>query len=128
MKRTVLLLAMGLTGLAAAPALAQPYGPPPPPPGYAPPMDAPRGQLDLGRRIEWSQARIDHAMAAGALDHREYDRVQRELNGIRHEFDRVRAFEMGHVDEGHRADLAAKLDRLNDQIHWMRAWDEHRPW
>jgi hypothetical protein len=121
-KRTLLLLAMGLAGLATAPALAQPYGPPPP--GYG----HPRGEWDLGRRIEWTQGRIDRALAGGALDRREYDRVQGELNGIRREFDRVRAYEMGHVDERHRADLAVKLDRVNEQIHWMHEWAERRPW
>jgi hypothetical protein len=35
---------------------------------------------------------------------------------------------MGHVDGRHRADLAVKLDKVNDQIHWMRDWNERRPW
>jgi hypothetical protein len=120
MNRTTLLLALALAGLAAAPALAQPYGPPP---GYAP-----QGEWDLGRRIQWTQDHIDRALAGGALDRREYDRVQGELNGIRREFDGVRAYEMGHIDGRHRADLAVKLDKVNDQIHWMHDWNERRPW
>ncbi len=121
MMRTILLLALGLTGLATAPALAQPYGGPPP--GYAT-----RGEWDLGRRIEWTQGHIDRALAAGALDRREYDRVQGELNGVRREFDAVRAHELGYVDQRHRADLKVKLDRVNDQIRWMHEWNERRPW
>ncbi len=128
MKRTLVLLALGLAGLAAAPALAQPYGPPPPGYGPPPPGYAPHGEWDLGRRIQWTQDHIDHGLAGGALDRREYDRVQGELNGIRREFDDVRAHEMGHVDGRHRADLARKLDRVNDQIHVMHDWNEHRPW
>ncbi len=121
MKRTVLLLAMALTALGAAPALAQPYGPPPPP--YAP-----RGEWDLGRRIEWTEGHIQRAWDMHALDRREFDRVQGELRGIHREFDGVRAHEMGHVDEYHRADIAARLDRLNDQIRYIAQWNERRPW
>jgi hypothetical protein len=109
--------------LSAAPALAQGmYGPPPP--GAAP---APRG-WELDRRLDWMQQRIDRGRADGSLDWRESRRVQRELIHIRHDEDRLRYRNGGRLSDRDRFMLQDRLDRLSDQIRWMRHNEERRPW
>ena len=76
MKKIVIAAAVaGLTVLsAAAPALAQPHGPPR--------AVAPQG-WELDRRLDWMQQRIDRGRADGSLDRREARRVQSEIIRIR---------------------------------------------
>lgn len=122
MKKTLLAAFAALTTAAfVAPAIAQPYGPPPPPYGRP-------GGWDIAGRIHWIQDRILRGRDDGSLDRREFDRVQRELNSIRHEDENFRRFHGGHLDEGVRINLEARLDHLNDQIHWMREHGDRRPW
>ncbi len=121
MKKTVL-IALGALAAAsafAAPVLAQPYGRP----GY----DR-GGGWDIERRMGWLRDRIVHARDDGSLDFREFDRVSRELSGIEREDHEFRRFHNGHLDDRVRFDLQNRLDRLNDQIHWLRAHNERRPW
>lgn len=110
-----------LAVLSAAPAVAQPYRPPPP---GAP---APSG-WDLDRRIDWMQQRIDRGRDDGSLDRRESRRVQSELNHIRDDQARMRDRHGGRLWDRDREVLQARLDRLNDQIRWLRHNDERRPW
>ncbi len=121
MKKTLLAAAaaLGLTTGFVAPAMAQPFGPPP--------FEHPGG-WDIQRRIDWTEQKIIRGRDAGALDRREFDRVQGELNGIRREDHEIRRYHDGHLDDRARADLEARLDRVNDQIHWMRDHEERRPW
>ncbi len=121
MKNTVL-VALGALAAATAlagPVLAQPYGPP----GYER-----GGGWDIGRRIDWIQDRIVHARDDGSLDRREFDRVQGELNGIRREDRDFRYNHGGHLDDRVRFDLEGRLERLNDQIHWIHEHHERHPW
>jgi hypothetical protein len=107
---------------AAAPALAQPmydhpHGPPPAAHGW-----------DLDRRIDWMQDRINRGRADGSLDWREARRVQHELGRIRFDEHRMRAHDGGWLTDPDRAMLQDRLDRLGEQIHWMRQNDFHHPW
>jgi hypothetical protein len=54
--------------------------------------------------------------------------VQGEVNGVRQEAEGVRYEEGGRIDERHRLDLEGKLDRINEQIHWLREVNERHPW
>ena len=124
----------------AAPALAQPYGPPPPPPHDwhgsgpggpgAPGFNGPGapGGWDIDRRIQWVQDRIDHGRADRSLDRREAYRAQRGLDSIRSEERRDRYHNGGRLNDGDRFRLQDRLDHLNDQIRWMRQNDVRRPW
>ncbi len=128
MKKACLALLAGLaaTTALAAPALAQPYGPPPPGPGFHG-RDRPGGWA-IDRRIDWTQDRINRGRADGSLDRHEFRRVQSQLNGVRHQFQRARWRSGGRLDDRAREMLAARLDRLNDEIRWLRHNDERRPW
>ena len=143
MKTSHLILLATAAAAIALPSLAQPYGaqgygPPPPPPGYGPdrPHDHDRdhafgerpGGWDIDRRIEWTQDRISRGRADGSLDRREFRRVQSQLNRIRHDFQRARYRNGGHLDDRARDGLGDRLNRLNDEIHWLRDNGEHRPW
>ncbi len=118
--------ALAATTALTAPALAQPYGPPPPGPGFQGP-DRPGGWA-IDRRIDWIQDRINRGRADGSLDRREFRRVQSQLNGVRHQFERARWRSGGRLNDRARDMLSARLDRLNDEIRWLRHNDERRPW
>jgi len=113
--------AIAAIGAAAGTAQAQPYGPPPG--AYAHPA-----AFSIGQRIHWIQERISRGRAAGALDWREFRRVQGELNGVKREFNRDRFFNAGGLDGPTRANLEAKLNTINAQIHWIHEINEARPW
>ena len=117
MKKTSLLVLTALSAAMAfaAPAMAQPYG------GQG-------GGLDVDHRIQWVQDRIIRGRDDRSLDRGEFDRVQGELNNIRREEEHIRFDHGGHLDERARVDLAARLDHLNDQIHWIHEHNEQRPW
>jgi len=102
------------------------YRPAPPPPAYGPPPPAPGWELD--RRIDWLQQRIDRGRADGSLDRREAHRVEGELVHIRGQEDMLRDRGGGRLSERDRSMLEARLDRLSDQIRWLRHNDERRPW
>lgn len=145
MKTSHLILLATAAAAIALPSLAQPYGaqgygPPPPPPGYGPDTrhdhdhdgDHALGQRpggwDIDRRIDWTQDRINRGRADGSLDRREFRRVQSQLNRIRHEFQRARYRDGGRLNDRARDVLGDRLNRLNDEIHWLRDNGEHRPW
>ncbi len=125
------LLALTASGLASA----QPYDHRGPPDGYH--RDWGRGGdrgpersdgWNLDRRIEWLQQRIDHGRDDGSLDRREAWRVQSRLDEIRQEERRLRRHHGGGLGDDDRDALNRRLDRLNDQIRWLRHNDERRPW
>jgi hypothetical protein len=121
------LAATAVVGL-AAPASAQPYGPPP---GDHPHMDhGPMvpGGWDINRRIDWMQQRINQGRMDGSLDRHEARRVERELGSIRGEAERARMSHGGRLNDFDRQRLQDRLDHLNDQIHWLRNNDVRRPW
>ncbi len=120
--KTILLAAvaaMSLTAGFTAPAMAQPYGPPGVERG---------GGWDIQRRIQWTEARILRGHDEGAIEGPEFARVQHELKTIREHEEEFRRFHDGRLDDRARAELEASLDRVNDQIHWIRENPEHRPW
>jgi hypothetical protein len=121
MKPLISAAVASLAILSAVPALAQPaYGPHPQNP-------APRG-WELDRRIDWQQQRIERGRTDGSLDWREARRVQHELGRIRHDEAALRYRNGGRLSEGDRMMLQDRLDRLSDQIRWLRHNDERRPW
>lgn len=131
--KSILAATLAATALvSAAPALAQPMGPPSdygPRSGYGPPHEPGRpGGWDLDRRMGWMQERIDRGRADGSLDRREAYRVQRELGRIRADEGDMRMRHGGHLWDRDRMYLQQRLDRLNDHIRWMRHNDERRPW
>lgn len=114
--KSLLAVALCATALAgAAPALAQPYGPPPP--------GAVRAGHDLRGQVDVLQRRIDNGIRTGEIDRGEADRATRELGSIRQEEARMRAGggELSDVDRGR---LQERLDGLSRSIHWMR---QHGP-
>jgi uncharacterized membrane protein YebE (DUF533 family) len=131
MKTTVTLALGALTAasLLAAPVLAQPYGGPPPThreQGY---RSGPKAESwEVNRRMRWIQERIMRGRHDGSLDAREYNRVETQLHAVNRDANAARVRGHGHIDDRARADLEARLDRLNDEIHWLRHNDERRPW
>ena len=125
MKTMISAAAAALALLSAAPAaLAQPYGPPPPGPG----MGGPQRGWQLDQRIDWMQRRIDRGRADGSLDWREARRVQGELFHIRRDERMMRDRNGGRLSDRDRFFLQDRLDRLNNQLRWLRHNDERRPW
>ncbi len=120
MNRTARMLAGFLVGIAACPALAQPYGAP------SPSYGSQSGWGDIGHRIDWTQHDIDNALAHNALDHREYEIVESKLKNIHREWDKIRA--LGKVDSFRVSQLEGELDSLHDHIKWARSWESRRPW
>jgi hypothetical protein len=124
---TLAILAAAGTIAAGAPAMAQPdhYGHG----GYG---DRGRGEgpraMDLNGRIDWMQRRIDRGRDDGSLDRREVYRVQSALDGIRRDMRRMERRSGGVLRGYQRDELQGRLDRLNDQMHWLRRNDERRPW
>jgi hypothetical protein len=86
------------------------------------------GGWDIDRRIDWMQQRIDRGRGDGSLDGHEAYRAQRALDDIRHDEHRMRERHDGRLSDRDRDALQDRLDRLNDQLHWMRHNDERRPW
>jgi hypothetical protein len=127
MKKTLMIgLVGGLTVLSGAAAMAQPYGPPPPRPGYDRPP-APAG-WGIDRRLDWLQQRVDRGRADGSLDWREARRVQHEIYQIRHRVNWIRARQDGRLYDNQRAEFQDRLDRVSDQVRWLRHNEERRPW
>jgi hypothetical protein len=120
-----------LVGTIPAAALAQDEAPPsyrdtPPPPPPGDRMDQmdrgraerPGGEWPLERRIDWLARRIDRAADAGWLSGNEIARGQSELNGIRHEEDRLRERDGGQLSPEDRTYLVQRLDELNRTLRW----------
>lgn len=129
--------AAGALAATAAPALAQ-YGPPPSAAhdwnqhddhggGWDHRGDH-GGGWDLDRRIDWLQQRIDRGQSDGSLDRREARRVRHALHSIVRDEHSALYVDHGRLSDRHRANLQDRLDRLSDQIRWLRANDERRPW
>ena len=128
---TLAMLAASGVIAAATPVMAQPYG------GYhdrGDHYDRDRGRdegpraWDLGRRLDWMQRRIDRGRQDGSLDRREAYRVQSSLDEISRDMRRMERRNGGRLDGRQRDMLDDRLNRLNDQIHWLRQNDERRPW
>jgi hypothetical protein len=133
---TVALAAAAVASLAATgPASAQPYGGwnhgPGPGQGHGGPggnQGPGDGTWDLGRRIEWTQHRIERGAQDGSLDPGEAQRAQSRLNEIRAMVSGSRDRDGGVINPHDRDVLYSRLDQLNDKIRWMRTNDERRPW
>jgi hypothetical protein len=84
---------------------------------------------NIDRRIDWMQKRINRGRDDGSLDRREAWRAQGQLDLIRSDAARMRAHNGGNWLRGDQRDrLNNRLNRLNDQLHWLRRNDERRPW
>ena len=153
MKTTALTLLAALTvaTAVAGPVLAQPYGGPPPSDyrhdGDRPNGDRPYGDRDhmdrggdrrdgdqrggawgIERRLDWMQERITRGQQDGSLSRREAYRVQSQLNRIKQDVHMSLRMHEGRMDERMQNNLQMRLDRLNDQIRWLRHNDQARPW
>jgi hypothetical protein len=98
----------------AAPALAQPYGPPPGSRGVVEPGHGLREQLDT------LEGRVQEGIRAGQIDRGEADRANRELGSIRGEMARLREANGRDLSDLDRGRLQERLDALSRSIHWMR--------
>jgi hypothetical protein len=87
-----------------------------------------RGGWDLDHRLDWLQTRISRGRDDGSLDRREAWRAQRTLDSIRNDERRMKWRHHGWLNDGDRMALQARLDQLNEQLHWLRHNDERRPW
>ena len=133
MKKMLLLTvgALTLTASLAGQALAQPYGGDGDRrDGYR--ADAPRyeraGGWEIEKRIHWVQERINRGRADGALDRHEFRRVQGELNHLTYDVNATRRSNGGHIPGPMMGEFQNRLDRLNDQMRWLRHNDVRRPW
>lgn len=127
MKRLLSAGAAALLLLSAGSALAQPWGGPGP--GYGHGGDyGHNGGWDIQRRLDWMFQRVDRGRADGSLSRGEAERVRRELMDIRHDAQRYRYRDRGPRWDQDQAMLEARLDRVSNQIHWMRQNGERRPW
>ncbi len=125
---TLAILAASGAILAAAPTLAQPgdyrdYGG-----RHERGRGEERGGYDLQGRIDWMQRRIDRGRDDGSLDRREAYRAQARLDDISRDVRRAERRNGGYLPPDQRAFLQARLDQLNDRLHWLRHNDERRPW
>ena len=126
MRRTVLAaIVVSALAAAAAPVLAQPYGPDRDHREFRP--DAPGG-WDINRRLDWMEQRLNRGRDDGSLDRREFERAWRDLQSIRSQERDMLRRGYGHLDGRDRDVLLERLDRLNDSVRWMRRNDERRPW
>jgi len=78
---------------------------------------APDNPLD---RIQFLKARIDHAEADGAVDHREARRVRQELSNTWQWIHQMHYDDGGHLNPMQRAEVQHHLDKISQQINWMR--------
>jgi hypothetical protein len=120
-----MLLAALAAAAIAAPALAQPYGGRP---AYGPPGDDRPGGWNIDQRFQRARDRVARGRDDGSLSEGEFYRVERALNGLRAVERRDRYRNGGRLDDRTRAYLNERLDRLSDQIRWLRERDDHRPW
>lgn len=132
------LAASAITSI-AAPALAQPYGPPapqqqqyaPPPHQYGPPPPAdhygPPAPIpgDVNQRINWMHTRIVQGRMNGSLNRFQADRAQAELDNIRHEEQRDRYYRGGRLIRAEQAHLMFRLDQLDHTLHGMSGGPRH---
>jgi hypothetical protein len=116
---------MAATSIGAA-AVAQPYSPPPVRGDQV--VWGAGGVGDIDHRIDWMQRRIDRGRVDGSLDHREYRRVRGQLDAVRDQYRRARLRHGGRLDDRSRQMLAASLDHVNDEIHWLKGADGRHPW
>ncbi len=110
--RTTLAALLCVTTLGvAAPALAQPHGPPPGP--------AMAGH-DLRGQLEELERRIQDGDRQHQLDRGEFDRATRELQNIRDAERDMRLRNRGELNDYDRGVLQQRIDQLSRSIHWMR--------
>jgi hypothetical protein len=135
MKRLFLAATAAFTvGLAASPALAQPYGDQ----GYGHGdwrHDQGAGEHDRGggwsleQRLSWLQDRIYQSRRNGELSWQDARRAQYQLTDIRNDIRRERYRDGGRLGDQDQQRFNERLDRLADSIHWQRADQQNRrPW
>jgi hypothetical protein len=90
--------------------------------------DEGRSEWNIDRRINWMQERITRGRQDRSLSPREAFRVEYQLNRIRRQIGMERRMHGGRLDDGARSNLQMQIDRLNDQIRWLRHNDAARPW
>lgn len=111
--KSLLVVALAATALtSAAPALAQPYGPPP-----GGPVQPGHG---FREQLEGLESRVQQGIRMGQIDPGEASRANRELASIRSEMESLRARSGGELSEMDRGRLQQRLDALGRSIHWMR--------
>ena len=119
-------ITLGIMGaLLTATAASAQYAPPP---GQPPAYD--RGAFWRGapdspyQRIQFLQDRVNHGLADGSLDHREGNRVNHELDGVRQWIHRMHWEDEGKLTPDQLGRVQARLDQISGQIRWLR----HNGW
>jgi len=111
--KSLLVVALAATALtSAAPALAQPHGPPP-----GGPVQPGHG---FREQLEGLEGRVQQGIRMGQIDPGEAGRANRELASIRAEMESLRARSGGELSDMDRGRLQQRLDALGRSIHWMR--------
>jgi len=118
--RKTLGLAIILAAMAAGPVLAQPG-----PYGRYDAQEFWRGTSENPiDRIQILKDRVDRAEANGSIDPREAHRVRDELGHTWEWIHRMHYEDGGRLNPDQRAEVQAHLDRISQQIRWLR----HNGW
>jgi hypothetical protein len=116
-------------GAAALLALAAPAGP-----AAAQMVDAnatvsgDHGDWTLKQREDWLNDRLHASRDDGAIDGREFDRVNHELDLIRDDENHLRGAHDGQLTDNETIALEGRLDAVADKIHWMHENQFRKPW
>jgi hypothetical protein len=87
------------------------------------------GNWTLRQREEWLNNKLEQARDDGSVDHREFNRVRREMSAIRDDEDRMRDHHSGNqLTDNETAELETRLDGVADQIHWLHENSFRKPW
>ena len=117
MKKLLLSIAAVAAMAAAVPAMAQPFD-------HGMGFDRDRGAGEIDRRIQDINVRIDRGARDGSLDWREVRMLRGQVYSVRNlEYRYAR----DGLDWRERADLSARIDRLNYQVRGQRH-DGDRGW
>jgi hypothetical protein len=81
---------------------------------------------DVDQRITWVEDRIGRAQEDGSLDGAAAWRARRQLEGVRHDEQRIRYRDGGMLPEPARMSLLSRVDAIGRSVRWADPW--RAPW